>query len=99
VWKNDTVKVGDQITHEGSLKVLLNKDIGTDDCKASSSTIGKSSTATWTRKKSDAEAMSDFKGQQDSNEGLCKVLSNSSKIQRNCPKRKNEDFLWTWKGL
>jgi hypothetical protein len=75
--------------------VLLNKDIGTDDYKASSSTIGKSGTETRTRKKSDAEAMSDFRGKQESNQGLCKVLSNSSKIQRNCPKRKNEDFLWT----
>jgi hypothetical protein len=76
-WKNDTVKVGDQITHEGSLKVLSNKDIGTDDCKASSSITGTSSTATRTRMEADAEAMSDSKGLQDSKQGLCKVPKNS----------------------
>ena len=87
-WKNDTAKIGDQITYEGSLMVLSNKDIVTDDCKASGSITGTSSTATRTRMEADAEAMSVSKGQQDSKQGLCKVPKNSSKIQRNCPKRK-----------
>ena len=93
-WKNDTSTVGDQITHEGSLKALSNKDTGADDCKASSSTIDKSSTATRTRMEADTETKSDFKGQQGSKQELCKVPNKSSKIQRYCPKVKNEDFLW-----
>ena len=87
-WKNDTAKVGDQITHEGSLMVLTNKDIVTDNSKASGSTTGTRNTATRTRMEADADAEALFhsKGQQDSKQELRKVPKNSSRIQRNSPK-------------
>jgi hypothetical protein len=66
----------------------LNKDIGTHDCKASSSIVGNSSPTTRTRMEADLKAMSESNGQQDSKQGLCKVPSKDSKIQRNCPKKK-----------
>ena len=75
------------------MEVLSKKDIGPDDCKVSGSIIGTSSTATKTRMEVDAKAMPDPIGQQDTNQRPCKALKGSSKIQRNCPKKKNEDFF------
>ena len=40
-WKQDVIKVGDQITQDESSHVLLNKVIHTDVCKASRSIVGK----------------------------------------------------------
>jgi lysophospholipase L1-like esterase len=86
-WKNNTVEEGEQIIQEGSLNGLLNKVIGTDDCKASSSFVGKSSTTTRTRMETDLKVMSEPNGQQDSEQGPCKVQSKSLRILRNCPKK------------
>ena len=86
-WKNDTVKVGNRITHDESLNGTLSKDIGTHDCKASSSIEGKSSPTTRTRMEAGSKAKSESNRQQESKQGLCKVPSKGSKIQRNCPKK------------
>ena len=81
-WKQDIIKVGDQITQDESSHVLSNKVIGTDLCKASSSTVGKN------RMEADLKAMSASNVQQDINQELSKVSCRSLKIQRNCPKVK-----------
>ena len=93
-WKQDVIKVGDQIIQDESSHVLSNKVIGTDVCKASSSTVGKNSSVTRIRMEADLKAMSASNVQQDINRELCKVSCRSLKIQQNCPKVKNDDFLW-----
>ena len=93
LWKHDTVSVSNRLTHDESLNGTLNKDIGIHDCKASSSIVGKCSPATRTRMEAGSKAKSESNRQQESKQGLCKVPSKGSKIQRNCQK-KNEDFLW-----
>ena len=93
-WKQDVIKVGDQIIQDESLHVLSNKVIGTDVCKASSSIVGKNSSVTRIRMEADLKAMSASNVQQDINRELCKVSCRSLKIQQNCPKVKNDDFLW-----
>ena len=93
-WKHDIIKEGDQVIHDESLQVLSNKDIGTDVCKASSGIVGKNSTVTRIRVEADLKAMSASNVQQDINQELCKVPCRNLKIQRNCPKVKNDDFLW-----
>ena len=98
-WKQDVIKVGDQITQDESLHVLSNKVIGTDVCKASSSIVGKNNSVTGIRMEADLEAVSASNVQQDINQELCKVLCRSLKIQRNCPKVKNDDFFMELKRL
>jgi hypothetical protein len=87
-WKNDTVEAGDQIIHEGNLNELLNKDIGTEDCKASSSNAGECSIINRTRIEVDLKEMTEINEKQESNKEHCKVPSKSSQFQRNCPKNK-----------
>jgi hypothetical protein len=92
-WKNDTVEVGDQIIHEGNLNGLLNKDIGIEDCRASSSNVGEYSITNRTRMEVDLKEMSEPNEKQESNQEHCKVPSKSSKFQRNNPKKKKRFFF------
>jgi hypothetical protein len=64
----------------------LNKDIGTHDCKASTSMESKNSPII--RTSMEAEPKAEINGQQRSKQGLCVVPSKGSKTQRNCPKKK-----------
>jgi hypothetical protein len=97
-WKNESSKAGAQILKNVTLNEILNIDIGAEESKEIPKTTSKNFIGT--KIDIDAEALNS-NAQQGVNQELCKtphnnnkVISRNSKLQRNCPKVKNNDFVY-----
>ena len=102
-WKKEAIKAGVQIVKNVGLNEILNVDIGAEDSKEVSKSTSKDCIGTIIDIDADWKEALNFNAQQGDNQELCinptennKAISRNSKLQRNRPKVKNDDFLWNW---
>jgi hypothetical protein len=102
-WKKEAIKAGAQIVKNVGLNEILNVDIGAEDSKEVSKSTSKDCIGTIIDIDADWKEALNFNAQQGDNQELCinptknnKAISRNSKLQRNRPKVKNDDFLWNW---
>jgi len=91
-WLNESTKAGAQNIKNVRLNEILNTDVSADDSKEISKTTGKNYIGTKIDTDADLKEALNSSMQQGVNQETCKVTSRNP--QRNCPKVKNDDFLW-----
>ena len=101
--KKEAIKAGAEIVKNVGWNEVLNIDIGVEKSKEISKSTSKNCIGTIIDINADLKEALNFNVQQGDNQELCinpiennKVISRNSKLQCNCPKVKNDDFLWNW---